>query len=79
MRWLELEGAANARDVGGLPTDDGGQIADRRLLRADNLQDLTPADIKLLVEEFGLSTVIDLRGSNEVEREGPGRSPRSTP
>src|SRR5437763_11239467 len=72
MRWLELEGAANARDVGGLPTDDGRQIADRRLLRSDNLQGLTESDIKLLVEEFGLSTVVDLRATNEVALEGPG-------
>ena len=72
MRWLELEGAVNARDVGGLPTDEGRQIADRRLLRADNLQGLTPADVKLLVEDLGLSTVVDLRSTHEVESEGPG-------
>jgi protein-tyrosine phosphatase len=72
MRWLELEGAANARDLGGLPTDDGGSVADRRLLRSDNLQELTTTDIKLLVEEFGLSTVIDLRSNHEVSSEGPG-------
>ncbi|WP_236791769.1 tyrosine-protein phosphatase [Amycolatopsis sp. GM8] len=72
MRWLELEGAANARDVGGLPTADGRTIAERTLLRADNLQGLTPSDIKLLVEDLGLSTVVDLRSSHEVEAEGPG-------
>lgn len=72
MRWLELEGAANARDVGGLPTDDGGRIARRRLLRSDNLQDLTVTDITLLVDEFGLTTVVDLRAPHEVEAEGPG-------
>ncbi|MFD2422623.1 tyrosine-protein phosphatase [Amycolatopsis pigmentata] len=72
MRWLELEGAVNARDVGGLPTDDGGRIARRRLLRSDNLQDLTVTDIKLLVEEFDLTTVVDLRGTHEVQAEGPG-------
>ncbi|MTD54086.1 tyrosine-protein phosphatase [Amycolatopsis pithecellobii] len=72
MRWLELEGAANARDVGGLPTDDGRTIGERRLLRSDNLQGLTPADVKLLVDELGLRTVVDLRSTNEVEAEGPG-------
>lgn len=72
MHWLELEGAANARDVGGLPTSDGGVTADRTLLRADNLQGLTPADVKLLVDDFNLRTVVDLRSSNEVESEGPG-------
>jgi protein tyrosine/serine phosphatase len=72
MQWLELEGAANARDVGGLPTSDGGVTADRTLLRADNLQGLTPADVKILVDDFGLRTVVDLRSTHEVESEGPG-------
>ncbi|MDQ0382420.1 tyrosine-protein phosphatase [Amycolatopsis thermophila] len=72
MHWLELEGAANARDVGGTPTEDGGAIAERRLLRSDNLQGLTPADVKVLVDDIGLTTVVDLRGTPEVTREGPG-------
>lgn len=72
MRWLELEGAANARDVGGLPTSDGRTIAERALLRADNLQGLTTADVELLVEDLGLRTVVDLRSTREVEAEGPG-------
>ncbi|OXM71937.1 MULTISPECIES: tyrosine-protein phosphatase [Amycolatopsis] len=72
MHWLELEGAANARDVGGLPTEDGGTIAPRRLLRSDNLQGLTPRDVKVLVEDLGLTTVVDLRGTPEVTQEGPG-------
>jgi protein-tyrosine phosphatase len=72
MQWLELEGAANARDVGGLPTDDGRKVATRTLLRADNLQGLTPADVKLLVDDFGLSTVVDLRSTHELVSEGPG-------
>ncbi|KAA9161567.1 tyrosine-protein phosphatase [Amycolatopsis acidicola] len=70
--WLDLEGAANARDVGGLPTTDGNRTAPRRLLRSDNLQGLTPKDVKLLVGDLGLSTVVDLRSSREVELEGPG-------
>jgi protein-tyrosine phosphatase len=72
MRWLELEGAVNARDLGGLPTVDGGRVATRRLLRSDNLQGLTTTDVKLLVEGFDLSTVVDLRSTNEVVSEGPG-------
>ncbi|NIH84325.1 tyrosine-protein phosphatase [Amycolatopsis granulosa] len=72
MHWLELEGAANARDVGGLPTGDGGAVAPRRLLRSDNLQGLTPRDVKVLVDDLGLTTVVDLRGTPEVAQEGPG-------
>jgi len=70
--WLPLAGAANARDVGGLPLAGGGAVAPGRLLRADNLQGLTPGDVRLLVEELGLRAVVDLRTGVEVELEGPG-------
>ncbi|WP_369822303.1 tyrosine-protein phosphatase [Saccharomonospora sp. CUA-673] len=55
-----------------LPTTDGAATARGRLLRADNLQDLSPADIALLVETVGLDTVVDLRTAFEIESEGPG-------
>jgi protein-tyrosine phosphatase len=71
-RWIALEGAVNARDVGGTVLADGsGTIAPRRLLRSDNLQDLTPRDVATLVEDHGLRAVIDLRTGAEVELEGP--------
>jgi protein-tyrosine phosphatase len=59
--WIDLEGAANARAV-----------VPGRLLRSDNLQDLTAADIRHLVEDHGLTAVIDLRTGAEVRLEGPG-------
>jgi protein-tyrosine phosphatase len=70
-RWIELDGLANLRDVGGIPTVDGGEIAPARLLRSDNLQDLTDADIERLLQ-LGLTDVIDLRSDFEAENEGPG-------
>ena len=69
--WIELEGLANLRDVGGLPTTDGGKIIPGRLLRSDNLQTLTPADIDQLLG-LGLTDVIDLRSDYERQLEGPG-------
>jgi protein-tyrosine phosphatase len=71
-RWVPLEGAVNVRDLGGLPTSDGGETARGRVLRADNLQGLTPADVRRLVDEIGLRTVVDLRTAAEVDKEGPG-------
>jgi protein-tyrosine phosphatase len=71
MVWIDLEGAVNVRDLGGLPTVDGGQTARGRLLRADNLQELTPSDVAALVRDVGVSTVVDLRSSNELKSEGP--------
>jgi protein-tyrosine phosphatase len=72
VAWIELENAVNVRDLGELPTDEGERTQPRRLVRADNLQDLSPADIAQLVDDLGVTTVIDLRSTNEVESEGPG-------
>jgi protein-tyrosine phosphatase len=71
MAWIELDGAVNARDLGDLPTEDGQKTARASLLRADNLQDLSPADVTKLVRDFGVTTVVDLRSTNELEAEGP--------
>nr|WP_188188237.1 tyrosine-protein phosphatase [Nonomuraea sp. SYSU D8015] len=71
-RWIDLEGAVNARDLGGLPTRDGGVTRSGRIFRADNLQGLTPRDVDLLVGELNLRHVVDLRSNAEVALEGPG-------
>src|SRR3954463_14767632 len=65
--WVELEGAANVRDVGGIPGVRSGV-----LLRSDNLQGLTPTDVVRLTRELGVSLVVDLRTAEEVRLEGPG-------
>jgi protein-tyrosine phosphatase len=72
MVWIDLEGAVNVRDVGGLPTEDGGETAYGRVLRSENLQELSPADVRKLAGEIGVTTVVDLRTTGEVELEGPG-------
>jgi protein tyrosine/serine phosphatase len=71
MPWIELEGAVNVRDLGGLPAGNGGRIAAGRLLRADNLQELTPSDITRLVRGIGVTTIVDLRSTAELNAEGP--------
>ncbi|SDK86569.1 Protein tyrosine/serine phosphatase [Nonomuraea maritima] len=71
-RWIDLEGAVNARDLGGLPTRDGGRTRFGRVFRADNLQGLTRADVRLLVADLNLRHVVDLRSTAEVLLEGPG-------
>ncbi len=42
------------------------------LLRADNLQGLTPSDVQRLTADLGVRTVLDLRTGREVDEEGPG-------
>jgi protein-tyrosine phosphatase len=71
MTWIKLDGAVNVRDVGGLPLADGGVTAEGRLLRADNLQELSAADVTRLVDDIGVTTVIDLRSTAELTSEGP--------
>jgi protein tyrosine/serine phosphatase len=68
--WIDLDGLANLRDVGGIPTNDGGKIIPGRLLRSDNLQTLTTSDVDQLLG-LGLTDVIDLRSDYEAQREGP--------
>jgi protein-tyrosine phosphatase len=72
-RWLHLDGTTNTRDLGGLPTVDGGETVFGRVLRSDNLQTLSEADVATLVDEVGLTEVVDLRTTAEVLMEG--RSP----
>ena len=61
VRWIALDGAANARVV-----------VPGVLMRSDNLQSLTARDVRLLVEQEALEVVLDLRTDLEVELEGPG-------
>ncbi len=71
-RWVELDGAVNVRDLGGLATEDGGTTAQGVLLRSDNLQGLSDKDVRRLVDDRGVRTVLDLRTPTEVRLEGPG-------
>ena len=71
-RWLRLDGTTNTRDLGGLPTTDGGRTVAGRLLRSDNLQTLSDDDVRRLTGEVGLREVIDLRTTAEVLLEGRG-------
>ncbi|MFE3452193.1 tyrosine-protein phosphatase [Nonomuraea sp. NPDC059194] len=71
-RWIELQGAVNVRDLGGLPTTDGGTTRSGRILRSDNLQGLTDADVEQLVGSHKVRHVVDLRSGPEVHLEGPG-------
>ena len=69
--WIELDGVVNMRDVGGIPTTDGGAVRAGRLLRSDNLQDLTPEDVTAL-RDRGVTDVVDLRADREAAAAGPG-------
>lgn len=72
MEWIDLDGAVNVRDLAGLPAEGGRRVAPGRLLRGDNLQGLSAADVHLLVAGLGVTTVVDLRSPAEVAAAGPG-------
>jgi protein-tyrosine phosphatase len=70
-RWIELDGADNVRDLGGLPTTDGQHVQQHRLIRSDSLQDLSSVDVRHLVDDLEVRAVADLRTGVEVTSEGP--------
>jgi protein-tyrosine phosphatase len=59
-RHLELEGTRNIRDLGGYHTVEGRTTRWKTMLRADNLEKLTPDGQRALID-YGVRTVIDLR------------------
>ncbi len=71
-RWIDLEGAANVRDLGGLTTEDGQVVQPDRLIRSDNLQGLSERDVRTLVDDHHVRAIADLRTGIEVDSEGPG-------
>ncbi len=71
-RELDWDGCRNARDLGGLPTADGGRIRRGALVRADSLERLTAGGWAAL-EAHGVRTVIDLRNHDEL---GEDAAPR---
>jgi len=70
--WIPLEGCFNFRDLGGYRTADGRRLRERQVFRADGLQRLTDADLRLLCDEIGLGAVIDLRSEDEIAEDGRG-------
>jgi protein tyrosine/serine phosphatase len=63
-RHLEWEGCFNVRDLGGLPTADGGETRHGAVVRADALSALTARGWEQLVAH-GVRTVVDLRNEDE--------------
>jgi protein-tyrosine phosphatase len=67
--WIDLAGAYNVRDLGGLPAG-GRRVRPFTLVRGDSPDGLTDADIATLREIVGLRSVLDLRTAAEVPAGG---------
>ena len=67
---IELEGLPNTRDIGGIRAADGRYVKHARLLRSGALAGATERDLEVLLDDFDVRTVIDLR-TEEERREKP--------
>jgi protein tyrosine/serine phosphatase len=64
----------NVRELGGLPTADGGETRFGSVVRADSVRQLSEDGWRALVGH-GIRTVIDLRGDHEREEDPPAELP----
>jgi protein-tyrosine phosphatase len=69
-RALDWEGCLNVRDLGGLPMADGGLTQSGRVVRADNVRNLTDAGWRSLAEH-GVTRIVDLRLPEELAEDQP--------
>lgn len=69
MGKIQLSGADNARDLGGMKTSDGAVIQNGYLIRSNRLSRITKRDIQILKDQYHLQKIIDLRTPMEAEQE----------
>lgn len=69
-RDLAWDGCLNVRELGGLPTRDGGETRFGAIVRADSVRQLSDGGWKALVDH-GVRTVVDLRGDHERAEDPP--------
>ena len=69
-RAITWDGCVNVRDLGGLPTEDGGETQSGRVIRSDNLGYLTAAGWRTLVDHE-VVRIVDLRWPEEVASDPP--------
>jgi protein-tyrosine phosphatase len=67
-RHLSWDGCYNVRDLGGLPTSDGGVTRSGSIVRADLLRRLSATGREALLA-YGVRTIIDLRTPGELVAE----------
>ena len=69
-RDLVWDGLLNVRDLGGHPTEDGGETKFDSVVRADSVRQLSEDGWRALVD-YGMKTVVDLRTNEELEADPP--------
>lgn len=66
LKRLPLKEIKNARDIGGVPTEDGNSTNWQRFIRTASLDKADDSDLEYL-KDLGVTTVIDLRRKGEIE------------
>jgi protein tyrosine/serine phosphatase len=74
IRDLVWDGCLNVRDLGGHPTEDGGETRFGRIVRADSVRQLSDEGWKALVN-YGIARIVDLRWHEELEADPPRELP----
>ena len=74
-RWLPVPGCVNFRDMGGYPNRRGQTVRWHRLFRSDALQDIPPDAAPFVTGELDIKLVVDLRNTDEAQRDGRGPLP----
>jgi len=69
-RILVWDGCVNVRDLGGIPTEDGGITRRGTVIRSDNVGALTDDGWRALVHH-GITRIVDLRWPEEVADDPP--------
>jgi protein tyrosine/serine phosphatase len=70
MTAVDLAGAYNVRDLGGLKTKDGRVTRSGAVYRGDSLDNITPSDAEILFTELRIGTIVDLRTKAETQLTG---------
>ena len=73
-RELVWDGCVNVRDLGDIPTEDGGETRFGAIVRADSVRRLSDAGWAALVG-YGVSRIVDLRWHDELAADPPSDLP----
>jgi protein tyrosine/serine phosphatase len=73
-RTLYWDGCFNIRDLGGLPSEDGGMTRHGAVVRADSIRRLSDAGWEALFD-YGVCRIVDLRFESELAADPPRELP----
>lgn len=74
-RFIKIDGVRNVRDLGGIPTEDGGYIAFDKIFRGSEFTGLTGPNITdegtKELKRLGIDFDLDLRNGHEITEQTP--------